>query len=74
MTIASQNSIGPSVLQCYTGDNCSNNSLWLYGAMESSLLYVMFNIGINQCYRHLDGSNYINFVMSDLATKSHYVW
>ena len=29
---------------------------------------------IYQCYRHLDGSNYINFVMSDLATKSHCVW
>ena len=25
------------------------------------------------CYRHIDGSNYINFVMSDLATKSHCV-
>ena len=26
------------------------------------------------CYRHIDGTIYINFVMSDLTTKTHFVW
>ena len=37
---------------------------------QDTLVLLSLNI---TCCRHLDGSNYINFVMSDLATKSHCV-
>ena len=62
------------VLGWRTNDfECLCGTTWLLLTWYVDVGWIVYSSGV-ECYRHIDGSNYINFVMSDLATKFHCVW